>query len=226
MYFIQTNNYYKVLSPFQLILLYLSPSLLHSLSHTHRHTHTQTHTQCISTVIKFYESNTESHGLNHMDRRVYEEFLERQKRGDGYKLTWGCFYTWYLSYIFLQVPMGHNLHSSCPRHIVVCVILVAITEPKEKQHTHQNPCIYNHLLFSCSVMSDSLQPQGLQHTRPPCPSLSPGVCSNSCPLSQLCYLTMMSSATLFFCLQSFPVSRLFASVVKVLELQLQHQSFQ
>ena len=39
------------------------------------------------------------------------------------------------------------------------------------------------LLFSHSVVSDSLQPHGLQHTRLPCPSLSPGVCSNSCPLS-------------------------------------------
>jgi len=65
----------------------LPPSLSLSLSLTHTHTHTI----YISTVIKFYESNTESHGLNHMDRRVYEEFLERQKRGDSYKLTWGCF---------------------------------------------------------------------------------------------------------------------------------------
>ena len=40
------------------------------------------------------------------------------------------------------------------------------------------------LLFSCSVVSDSLQPHRLQHTRLPCPSLSPAVCSNSCPLSQ------------------------------------------
>ena len=37
------------------------------------------------------------------------------------------------------------------------------------------------LLFSCSVVSDSLQPHGLQHPRLSCPSLSPGVCSNSCP---------------------------------------------
>ena len=56
-------------------------------------------------------------------------------------------------------------------------------------------------------MSDTLQPHGLQHTRLPCPSLSPRVCSNSCPLSEWCYLTISSSATLFsFCLQSFPAS--------------------
>ena len=40
------------------------------------------------------------------------------------------------------------------------------------------------LLFSCQVMSDSLGPYGLQHVRFLCPPLSPGVCSNSCPLSQ------------------------------------------
>ena len=54
-------------------------------------------------------------------------------------------------------------------------------------------------------MSYSLWPCGLQHARPPCPSLSPGVCSSSCPLSQWCYLTVSSSAALFsFCLQYFP----------------------
>ena len=37
--------------------------------------------------------------------------------------------------------------------------------------------------FSCSVVSASLRPHGLQHARPPCPSLNPGACSNSCPLS-------------------------------------------
>ena len=40
------------------------------------------------------------------------------------------------------------------------------------------------------VVSDSLQPHGLQHSRLPCPSLSPTVCSDSCPLSQWCYLTI------------------------------------
>ena len=51
------------------------------------------------------------------------------------------------------------------------------------------------LLFSHSVMSDSLQPHVLQHARLPCPSLSPGVCSNSCPLSQWCHPTTSSSVT-------------------------------
>ena len=54
-------------------------------------------------------------------------------------------------------------------------------------------------------MSDSLWPHGLQHGRLPYPSLSPKVCSDSCPLSQWCYLTISSSASPFsFCLQSLP----------------------
>ena len=67
-------------------------------------------------------------------------------------------------------------------------------------------------------MSNSLQPHGLQHARLPCASPSPRICSNSCPLSWWCYLTISSSAALFsFCLQSFPasgsfpMSQLFAS---------------
>ena len=63
------------------------------------------------------------------------------------------------------------------------------------------------LFFSHSVMSDSLPPCGLHHCRIPCPSLSPGVCSNSCPLSQWCYPTISSSVTHFSsCLQSLPAS--------------------
>ena len=59
-------------------------------------------------------------------------------------------------------------------------------------------------------VSYSLQPHGLQHARPPCSSLSPGVCSNSCPLSQWCYPTISFSVIPFsFCPQSFPASRSF-----------------
>jgi len=56
-------------------------------------------------------------------------------------------------------------------------------------------------------MSNSLPPHGLQHDRLPYSSSSLGVCSNSCPLSQWCYLTISSSAAPFSsCLQSFPTS--------------------
>ena len=61
--------------------------------------------------------------------------------------------------------------------------------------------------FSLSVVSDSLQTYGLQHARPPCPSPTPGVYSNSCPLSESCYPTISSSVIPFSsCLQSFPES--------------------
>ena len=62
------------------------------------------------------------------------------------------------------------------------------------------------LLFTHLVVSNSLRPHGLQHTRLPCPSPSSGACSNSCPVSWWCHPTISSSVTPFFCLQSFPTS--------------------
>ena len=71
-----------------------------------------------------------------------------------------------------------------------------------------------------------MQPHGLQHTRFPCPSLSPRVCSNSCPLSQWCYPTTSSSTATFSsgphsspASGSFPIS--WHQAAKGLELQLQ-----
>ena len=61
--------------------------------------------------------------------------------------------------------------------------------------------------FSCSVVSDSLWPHGLQHTRLPCLSPTPGVYSNSCPLRWWCHPTLSSSVIPFSsCLQSLPAS--------------------
>ena len=63
------------------------------------------------------------------------------------------------------------------------------------------------LFFSCSVVSDSLRPCGLQHARLPCPSPSSRFCSNSCPLSQWCHPTISSSVAHFsFSCQCFPAS--------------------
>ena len=62
-------------------------------------------------------------------------------------------------------------------------------------------------------MSDSLLPHGLQHARPPYPSLSHRVCPSSCPLNQWCYPTISTSASFFsFCLQSFPASGSFPKI--------------
>jgi len=61
--------------------------------------------------------------------------------------------------------------------------------------------------FSCSVVSDSLQPHRPQHNKLPCPSPTPRVYSNSCPLNRWCHPTISSSIVPFFsCLQSFPAS--------------------
>ena len=78
--------------------------------------------------------------------------------------------------------------------------------------------LWAYFQFSCSIVSDSLWPHGLQHARPPYPSPTPGVCPNSCPSSRWCHPTILSSVVSFSaCLQSFPasgsfpVSKFFAS---------------
>ena len=71
----------------------------------------------------------------------------------------------------------------------------------------QVPSLIGKLLprFSCSVVSDSLQPYGLENARLPCPSPFPRACSNSYPLSWRCHLNISSSVTPFSsCPQSFP----------------------
>ena len=66
--------------------------------------------------------------------------------------------------------------------------------------------------LSHSVVSDSLWPHELQHARLPCPSPTPGTCSNSYPSSQWCHSTISSSVIPFsFCLQSFPANRVFSN---------------
>ena len=90
-------------------------------------------------------------------------------------------------------------------------------ERSSKKRTSSEPTIVSSVQFSCSVMSDSLRPHGLQHTRPPCPSPILGAYSNSCPWSWWCHPTISSSVIPFSsCLQSFPalgsfpMSQLFA----------------
>ena len=79
-------------------------------------------------------------------------------------------------------------------------------------------CNHSSVQFSHSVVSNSLQPRGLQHARSPCPSPTPGTYSNSCPSSQWCHPAISSSVTplsshlqSFPASWSFPVSQFFAS---------------
>ena len=94
--------------------------------------------------------------------------------------------------------------------------------PHTHTHTHTHTelsllqCLsyFKHFIsvqFSCSVVSNSLRSHGLQHARLPCPSPPAlGACSNSCPLSWWCHLTISSSVIPFFsCFQSFPASESF-----------------
>ena len=91
-----------------------------------------------------------------------------------------------------------------------------------------------HIVFVIQSYPTLLRPHGLQHTRLPCPSPIPGACSNSWPLTWWCYKTISPSVVPFSSgLQSFPASEAFlmswlftSGGLRVLELQLQHQSFQ
>ena len=91
------------------------------------------------------------------------------------------------------------------------------TFPYCRAWIHRN----DHFLLFCFILgcccfsvtvSDSLRPRELQHARLPCPSLSPRVCSNACPLSRWCYLTISFSASPFLLLPSlFPSIRVFSN---------------
>ena len=79
--------------------------------------------------------------------------------------------------------------------------------PRPSSPSVASTTLVSSVQFSPSVVSDSLHPQVLQHTRPPCPSPSPWVCSNSCSLSQWCHPIISSSVIPFSSsLQSFPES--------------------
>ena len=114
-------------------------------------------------------------------------------------------------FLSLNTLTGHMSHT------VVWQASITVNHP----HVFCDCCCS---LFSGLVMSDSLWPHELEHARLPCPSLSPRVCSDSCPLSQWYHPNISSSVTPFsFCPQSFPApgsfpkSRLFASVAKGLK---------
>ena len=69
---------------------------------------------------------------------------------------------------------------------------------------------FSSVQFSCSVVSDSLRPHEPQHTRPPCPSPTPGVYPNPCPSSRWCLPSISSSVVPFSsCPRSFPASESF-----------------
>ena len=105
--------------------------------------------------------------------------------------------------------MSYNLPLDCRWNMKVQIPVHLHTHTHTKRN-RSNILSFLALLFSCSVVSDSLRCHGLQHARLPCPSPSLTVCSQSCPLSRWCHPIISTSVTPFFvCPQSFPASRSF-----------------
>ena len=120
-----------------------------------------------------------------------------------------------------QIPMHASLDAGTPVHTLLSLKASSIIWRSfhirgwravlfflaETLNEHINFTLFSLVQFSHSVMFDSLQPNGLQHVRPPCPSPTPRPCWNSCPLSQWCHPTISSSVVPFSsCLQSFPAA--------------------
>ena len=83
------------------------------------------------------------------------------------------------------------------KEYIICLCFIQVSKMERKK--------YLLLLLSCSIVSNSLHPHGLKQVRLPCPSPSPGACSNTCPLNQWCYPTISSFVVPFSsCIQSFP----------------------
>ena len=95
-------------------------------------------------------------------------------------------------------------------NLCVCVCVCVCARVRIHEHAEKRPCgdiTTSQSQFSHSVMSDSLQPHGLQHARLPCLSPAPRAFSNSCPSSQWCHPIISSPVVPFSsCLQSFPAS--------------------
>ena len=94
----------------------------------------------------------------------------------------------------------------------VCECVQEHLRASEGMWGHVRPCmgVLSSVQFSHSVVSDSLRPNEWQHARPPCPSPTPGVHPNTCPLSWWCHPIISSSVVPFSsCAQSFPTSRSF-----------------
>ena len=101
----------------------------------------------------------------------------------------------------LNIHFFQRKYQIARRYILRCWTLLII---REMQITS---CLLESVQSSSSVLSDTLWPHDLQHTRLPCPSPIPGAYSNSCSLSWWCHPTISSSVVPFFsCLQSFPAS--------------------
>ena len=112
-----------------------------------------------------------------------------------------------------------NIHSPFhPLKLNVCFILILMVHLRLGYFSNMSIIIlFSSVQFSRSVLSVSLQPHESQHARPPCPSQTPGVYSDSCPSSRWCHSAISTSVIPFSscpqsfpALGSFPMSQLFA----------------
>ena len=127
-------------------------------------------------------------------------------------INYSSFVWWQKCFLSFKTAFENTISSSC----FVCILWW------QGSNSHNQHCLnfeshqrISSVQFSCSVMSDSLRPHESQHTRPPCPSQTPGVYSNTCPSSWWCHQAISSSFIPFSCPQSlpgsgtFPMSQLF-----------------
>ena len=118
-----------------------------------------------------------------------------------------CFVNKFICMLLLRFCMSVILHN-------ICHSLSDCLTQYDNLQVHPHRCKWHYLIplqsvshFSCSVMSNSLWPHGLQNARPPCPLPTAGACSDSCSLSRWCHPTISSSVVPFSsCPHSFPAS--------------------
>ena len=117
-----------------------------------------------------------------------------------------------LEWVAYSLPRGNFLTQESNQGLLHCTWILY-----QLSYLGSPPFTFSSVQFSRSVMSDSLRPHELQHARPPCPSPTPGVHSDSCPLSRWCHPAISTSVVPFSSCphplpasESFPVSQLFA----------------
>ena len=139
-------------------------------------------------------------------------------------LLWMDMVSWSIFRLYLQTRWAETtefpyaLLSQLPSFQWFNIYPLLFTTVHSLHYSHCVVCLSSSVQYSRSFASDSLQPHGLQHARPPCSSPSRRACSNSCPSTRWCHLTISSSVVPFSShLQSFPasgsflMSQLFAS---------------
>ena len=123
--------------------------------------------------------------------------------------TCGYFLNWFNWKHAISIWEQHSCRafSSAEQSGQPCLPQVQLIGGAQPHQGGPGQCGLSSVQLSRSVLSDSLLPHGLQHTRLPCPSPTPGACSNSCSLSQWCHPTISSSVVPFSsCPQFFPES--------------------